>query len=132
MTEHILHKGLTYAILNQDTPEKPGVHFLTPPELTMQLGVMRHGAGYEVPLHRHVEQKRTFHATREVLFVRRGQIFVEVWDDEAEECIALRNLFTGDVIMFLRGSHRISWVRDTELVEVKSGPYLGEDDKEWI
>ena len=41
-----------------------------------------------------------------------------------------RILKSGDVILLVSGGHDFEMLEDTEMIEVKQGPYAGEDDKE--
>lgn len=35
----------------------------------------------------------------------------------------------GDLIMLIRGGHGFSVIEDLEMIEIKQGPYLGDNDK---
>jgi hypothetical protein len=38
-------------------------------------------------------------------------------------------LQTGDVILLIQGGHGFEMLEETEIIEVKQGPYAGEQDK---
>ena len=38
-------------------------------------------------------------------------------------------LSTGDIILLASGGHGFEMIEDAELIEIKQGPYLGENDK---
>ena len=50
--------------------------------------------------------------------------------DENKEYLESRTLKTGDVILLVSGGHDFTMLEDTEMIEVKQGPYAGENDKE--
>jgi len=50
--------------------------------------------------------------------------------DEKKQYLNNRILETGDVILLVSGGHEFFMLEDTEMIEVKQGPYAGEDDKE--
>ena len=38
--------------------------------------------------------------------------------------------YLGDIILLVSGGHDFLMLEDTEMIEVKQGPYAGDDDKE--
>ncbi len=106
----------------------PGVQFFTPHSFSQQLGHMRRPAGDRVAPHRHREIARRVERTQEVLLVRSGLIRVVLYD-EAGAHHGDRELGPGDVILLAAGGHGVEVLEAAEIVEVKQGPYAGEDDK---
>jgi mannose-6-phosphate isomerase-like protein (cupin superfamily) len=64
--------------------------------------------------------------TQEVLYVRSGRVRVDFYGDD-ERLRESREIRTGDVILLSAGGHGFEMLEDSELIEVKQGPYL--DDK---
>jgi len=131
LNREITDGGITYAIVITAEPIEYGINFVTLPDMNLQLGVMRYPAGKEIAKHRHLEHERSFKATQEVLFVQRGLIDIGIYNEDGRY-LASVFLQTGDVLKLVRGSHSLIWERDSQVVEVKSGPYMGEQDKEWL
>jgi len=50
--------------------------------------------------------------------------------DRNKKFVCDRILERGDVILLVSGGHGFEFLEDTELIEVKEGPYMGVDDKE--
>ncbi|WP_052507303.1 hypothetical protein [Desulfonatronovibrio magnus] len=50
--------------------------------------------------------------------------------NEQKECLTTRTLETGDVILLVSGGHDFEMLEETEMIEVKQGPYAGVEDKE--
>jgi mannose-6-phosphate isomerase-like protein (cupin superfamily) len=50
--------------------------------------------------------------------------------DEDDAYFTSRELKTGDVILLASGGHGFEFLEETELIEVKQGPYAGDKDKE--
>ena len=48
---------------------------------------------------------------------------------ERKVYLATRTLKTGDVILLVSGGHDFEMLEDTDMVEVKQGPYSGVEDK---
>jgi quercetin dioxygenase-like cupin family protein len=125
--EHIAAGGVTLALVLRAGPKTGGTQFVTPPEASLQVGVLAHTEGTTIPRHAHREVERNITGTQEVLIVRSGSCEVDVFD--GEELIATPRLTPGDVIVLLAGGHGLRMLEDTVLVEVKQGPYLGVEDK---
>lgn len=110
-------------------PGRP-VHFLTADHRDpQQLAVIAYPAGHVVPAHVHREHERTVRQTAEVLVVREGSVFVDVFNSDGRASGSV-TLTAGDVILLRRGGHRVTFLSDAVLVEVKNGPYAGSREKD--
>lgn len=105
-----------------------GIHFFTGPESSQQLGYMKRPAGYEVVPHWHKSISREVNRTQEVLLIRSGRCQLDLYGSR-DFVIASVELFTGDVVLLAEGGHGLKMVEETEIVEVKQGPYSPNDDK---
>jgi hypothetical protein len=128
MIEQILHGEQLLAIIVPRDFESPGITFVTPPDLTQQLAVMRRPTGWVVGAHAHRLVAREVRVTQEVLILKRGRVRVDFYDDE-QRYLESRNLAAGDVIMLVSGGHGLEVLEEAELIEVKQGPFTGDDDK---
>ena len=83
---------------------------------------------YIIPPHTHnlIERKVTF--TQEVLIIRSGKVRADFYDDD-QNYIKSSLLFPGDVILLASGGHGFQMIEESEIIEVKQGPYCGELDK---
>jgi hypothetical protein len=104
------------------------IQFLTSPESPQQIGIMSRLAGQEVMTHFHNTSARTILSTQESIFVRKGKCEVDFFEDNGK-FISSATLFSGDFVYLSRGGHGFRFNEDTELIEVKQGPYLGKNDK---
>jgi mannose-6-phosphate isomerase-like protein (cupin superfamily) len=107
---------------------QPGVHFFTPNDFSQQLGVMCHPAGKVIDAHVHKPVRRTVAYTQETLFIRRGRLRVDFFSDD-QAYLESRELTDGDVILLIRGGHGFEVLEAVEMIEVKQGPYAGDEDK---
>jgi mannose-6-phosphate isomerase-like protein (cupin superfamily) len=107
---------------------KPGIHFFTPDDLSQQLAYMRHPAGKVIDPHVHNPVNRSVQYTQEVLFIRRGRLRVDFYDND-QTYIESRILQAGDVILLATGGHGFEVLEEIEMIEVKQGPYAGDQDK---
>jgi mannose-6-phosphate isomerase-like protein (cupin superfamily) len=106
----------------------PGVHFFTPDDFSQQLAYMHHPAGKVIQPHVHNPVPREVQYTQEVLFLKRGRLRVDFYDD-GRNYIESHVLEAGDVIMLASGGHGFEALEEIEMIEVKQGPYAGEQDK---
>ena len=78
--------------------------------------------------HIHNPVSREVRFTQEVLFIKKGRVRVDFYDTE-EVYLESRVLEKGDVILLIQGGHGFEVLEDLEMIEVKQGPYVGEQDK---
>lgn len=116
------------AIIIRRDYSKDGIEFFTPDEFSQQLAYMNRPAGYKISPHVHNKVQREVFYTQEVLFVKKGKVKIDFFDDD-RNCIDTRILETGDVILLASGGHGFEMLEPTEMIEVKQGPFAGEKDK---
>lgn len=122
--------GLLAIVVRRDGgPAPPGAEFFTDTDSPLQLGTLRRPRGFKVPPHRHVAVERTVWRTQEVLFLCSGRMRVTVFNAHGHP-VSEATLCPGDAVMFAAGGHAVEFLEDSEVIEVKGGPYLGREDKE--
>jgi mannose-6-phosphate isomerase-like protein (cupin superfamily) len=120
--------GEELALILRRSFQRDGIHFLTANDYSQQLGYMNRPAGYAIPPHVHNPVQREVRYTKEVLFIRSGRVRVDFYS-EAQVYVESTILETGDVILLAYGGHGFVMLEPTEMIEVKQGPYVGEQDK---
>jgi hypothetical protein len=128
MVEKIIHKNLLLGILLRGSFVKNGIEFFTDDQSSQQLGYMKREMNYEIIPHRHNLVSRDVRNTQEVLFIKSGSIRVDFYDDQ-ENYIFSKVLFPLDTILLCEGGHGFHFLEESEIIEVKQGPYLEERDK---
>lgn len=128
MIERIIHGDALLAIIVRAAFNEPGISFFTPNDLSQQLAFMRHPVGKKIQPHVHNPVPREVHYTQEVLFVRRGVLRVDFYDC-AQNYLESRVLRAGDTILLATGGHGFEVEEEVEMIEVKQGPYAGDEDK---
>lgn len=129
MIEHVVHQDVTYAVVIRGThAPRDCIEFCTPPDYSQQLAYMHRLKGEAIRAHRHNEVHRSVKRTCETLFIRKGRVRTDLFD-ESDDFICSVELVTGDVILLVCGGHGFTMLEDSEIVEVKQGPYAGEQDK---
>ena len=126
--EEIKKKNRILAIIIRNNYVCEGVDFITPSEYSQQVAYMHHLTGKVIDAHIHNLVHRNVVLTQEVLFVKKGILRVDFYD-EYEDYLESRNLYAGDIILLVSGGHGFRVLEEVEMIEVKQGPYAGEQDK---
>lgn len=128
MVEKIIFKDKIIAILVRSEFSEDGIRFFTPDDYSQQLAFMKHLKGKIIQPHVHNPILREVSYTNEVLFIRKGKLRVDFFDD-LQNYLESRVLLPGDVILLSTGGHGFTVLEDLEMFEVKQGPYAGDNDK---
>tara|TARA_A100001391_G_scaffold201810_1_gene189748 strand:- start:780 stop:1211 length:432 start_codon:yes stop_codon:yes gene_type:complete len=128
MIETIKHLDQTIGIIIRSNFHKEGIEFFTPDMFSQQLGYMNRPAGYTIEPHVHNPVERAVVWTQEVLFIKSGKVRVDFFTD-GRHYLESRVISTGDVILLAAGGHGFEMLEPTEMIEVKQGPYCGDQDK---
>ena len=105
-----------------------GVKFFTPDSYSQQLAYMHHPTGKQICPHLHNPVKRNITFTQEVLFIKKGRLRVDFYNLK-QEYLESHVLVGGDVILLITGGHGFEVLEEIEMIEVKQGPFVGEQDK---
>ena len=126
--ELIKKKDKLLAMIIKNNYNCEGVDFITPNEYSQQVAYMHHLAGKVIDAHVHNLVHRNVVQTQEVLFIKKGKLRVDFYDDY-EDYLESVILEKGDIILLVSGGHGFIVLEEVEMVEVKQGPYSGEMDK---
>lgn len=128
MVEEVKKKEKLLALIIRSNYQCEGVDFLTPNEYSQQIAYMHHPTGKVIDAHIHNLVYRNVVFTQEVLIIKKGILRVDFYD-EYEDYLESRDLYAGDIILLVSGGHGFKVIEEVEMVEVKQGPYSGEQDK---
>ena len=128
MIERVDHNDQIIAIVIRADYSAGGIQFFTPNRFSQQLGYMSRPKGYKIAPHIHNKVKREVVYTQEVLIVRDGKVKVNLYS-QGKDFLESKVLEKGDVILLASGGHSLEMLEDTEIFEVKQGPYAGDNDK---
>lgn len=126
--ERIMHGARELALIVRRNFHREGIEFFTPGTYSQQIGYMNRPAGHVIPPHVHNPVVREVEYTKEVLVVRSGRVRVDFYS-ETQDYLRSSVLEAGDVILLAFGGHGFEMLEPTEMIEVKQGPYCGEQDK---
>lgn len=126
--EEVKKKNKLLAMIIRNDYECEGVDFITPNEYSQQVAYMHHPTGRVIDAHVHNLIHRNVVMTQEVLFIKKGVLRVDFYD-EYEDYLESKKLYAGDVILLISGGHGFQVIEEVEMIEVKQGPYSGDQDK---
>ena len=126
--EEIKKKNKLLAMIIRSNYSSEGVNFFTPNEYSQQVAYMHHPTGKAIDAHIHNMVHRNVVLTQEVLFIKKGVLRVDFYD-EYEDYLESKDLHAGDIILLVSGGHGFQVLEEVEMIEVKQGPYAGDDDK---
>ncbi|GAA3950155.1 hypothetical protein GCM10022246_00890 [Pedobacter ginsengiterrae] len=128
MIERIEHNSVLLAIIIRANYKEEGIAFFTPGDFSQQLGYMNRSKGYVIEPHVHKIVERKVTLTQEVLYIKTGKVLINFYDND-QQYLENRILEKGDVILLASGGHGFEMLDDTEMIEIKQGPYIGDEDK---
>lgn len=126
--EEVRKKNKLLAMIVRNDYSCDGVNFITSNEYSQQVAYMHHSTGKIIDAHIHNMVHRTVVLTQEVLFIKKGVLRVDFYD-EYEDYLESRDLYVGDFILLISGGHGFRVLEEVEMIEVKQGPYAGNNDK---
>ena len=128
MIEEVKFDGGILSIIIRHNFKKDGIEFFTPDDFSQQLAYMKRPQNYVIAPHVHNAVTRKVLFTQEVLLVKSGRIRVDFYDDN-KNYLKSTILESGDVILLAFGGHGFEMLEESEIIEVKQGPYCHDMDK---
>lgn len=128
MVEYIKNGTEILAIIIKSNYSENGINFFTPDDFSQQIAFMKHPKNKIILPHVHNPVKREVHFTKEVLFIKKGELRVDFYS-ENQQYLFSKVLEKGDFILLSEGGHGFKVIKDLEMIEIKQGPYAGEKDK---
>ena len=128
MIEQVINNDIVLSFINRSNYHSNGIEFFTPSDFSQQLAYMNRQEGYVIPPHVHNIVQRKVRVTQEVLYIKSGKVRVDFYDDD-KNYLESKVLNTGDVILLAYGGHGFQMIEKSEIIEIKQGPYDGDNDK---
>lgn len=132
-TQKITDNGQVLAIIIKDAEWEKGLHFISAAEDFQQVGTWGYDQGHKLAPHIHLNAPRTVTRTQEVIFIKNGRLKADIYNED-KKFVTSVELNKGDTAILLSGGHGYEILEnDTQVLEIKNGPYLGaEKDRERI
>jgi hypothetical protein len=128
MIEQVINNDIVLSFIIRSNYHSTGIEFFTPNDFSQQLAYMNRQEGYVIPPHVHNIVQRKVRVTQEVLYIKSGKVRVDFYDDD-KNYLESKVLNTGDVILLAYGGHGFQMIEKSEIIEIKQGPYDGDNDK---
>ena len=113
----IKKKDRLIAIIIKNNYKCEGVDFITPNEYSQQLAYMHHPAGKTIDAHVHNLVHRNVVLTQEVLFIKKGKLRVDFYDDY-QDYLESQILEAGDVFLLTFCGHCFKVVGGVGMIAV--------------
>lgn len=127
--ERVVINGKLRALIVRSTVSYSGHQFISDLNEPLQIGFVQYEEGQKVERHYHPDIKRVIHENQEVLYVQQGGGVITIYDD-AGNVAGERQFAAGDLVAFIHGGHKLEFFKETRVIQVKQGPYVGpERDK---
>lgn len=119
--EKIIYKNTLIAIWVKKL--KNGPVPLTDPRQPLQVLTHKRRAGKYTKAHAHAPKKRITQRLQECLVVLKGKIKVDLYDSKNKFFKSIY-VSSGEAVIFMGGGHAVHILENTELIEVKNGPFM--------
>ena len=107
--------------------ESKGIEFITTNDDYQQIATMSHAKGHVILPHFHNKAPRQIDYTTETLIIKKGVLTTNLYENK--KLIHSFQFRSGDVIALVSGGHGFIVDEDVSMIEIKQGPYVGEQDK---
>ena len=93
---------------------------------------MNHKKNHKIKSHIHYKKPRTISYCTEVLLIEKGKVKVKFYDFNSKDIKKDKILDSGDIIVLFKGGHGFTILKKTQIIEIKQGPYIKNNDKKII
>jgi hypothetical protein len=122
--EHYSCEGQLICIIYRDADWVPGLNFITPNDLAVQVGSWWYQKGKALDPHSHKTYERCNSLTMEMVYVKKGAMLLNLFNN-ADKLIEKIKLLEGDTAVLCAGGHGYEILEDnTQVIEAKNGPFL--------
>ena len=130
----IRNKKTLYALIIKKKRKfiKKGVDFLTKDQDLLQLGFINHKKNHHIKSHIHLKKPRVINYCTEVLLIEKGKVKIKFFDNKNSDIKKDKILNKGDIIILFQGGHGFKFLKKTQIIEIKQGPYVEGKDKKII
>ena len=118
----IYKKKLLAIILNENNFFQPGVNFITPSSLSLQLGFIKHKTKTFIKPHTHNNYLRKIKKTTEILFIKKGKLRVDFYH-KGKKYLFSKIVNKDNILILIDGSHGFKMIKNCMIIEVKQGPF---------
>lgn len=100
----------------------PGSQAMTSGSQPLQVMALKHKKGEVVKPHLHAKRLRQIFKTQTCFVVMKGKIKIDIYNNK-KKFIKSLPLSAGDFFISLAGGHAITYITNSEVIEIKNGPF---------
>lgn len=102
---------------------KSGITPLSDSNQPLQVLIHKRERGSYTNAHLHKPKQRTTHTLQECLVVLKGKIKIDFY---TQDNLLFKSIYasSGEVVIFISGGHAVHILENSEIVEVKNGPFI--------
>ena len=133
MIEYIKDGNELFAVILINIYDKEGLNFITKGDSYFELAIhnVSKGTRYKAHITNPFLDIKKLNANK-IYYVVDGKVGVDLYNLK-EEKINYITLNKGDLILFLNGGHGLDILEKSKVIEVKQGPYRGQEkDKKFL
>ncbi|MDC0417429.1 WbuC family cupin fold metalloprotein [Candidatus Pelagibacter sp.] len=105
-----------------------GINFFTSKFDNFQVGLMVHPKNHIIKPHFHLNKKKTIKHMSELLILFSGKLKVFFYNKNKSRARSV-TLNKKDMVLLMSGGHGFKVIENVEMLEVKQGPFFGDNDK---
>ena len=125
----IIYNKEVLAIYVRSDDWQKGLNFISHDEDSIQVGLWYYESGKKLGPHKHIRNERQINITQEMIFVKKGRVRSSIYS-ENNDLVETVDLNAGDLMILFSGGHGYRILEnDTQVLEVKNGPYTGLEDR---
>ena len=128
MIEKIEIENKLYALIVRNGQSTNGIQFLTENDQSLQLAHIDYKKDFEIKAHFHQKWDRKIEQTAEVLFIKKGKLRVDFYNEKSDYFFS-KIVSEKDTLITFCGGHGFKVLEEVQMVEVKQGPFLKDDRK---
>ena len=129
MIKKIYHKKKLLAIIiNEKKFFQPGVNFITPNFLPLQLGFINHNSNTFINPHTHNYYLRKIKKTTEILLIKKGILRVDFYNKNNNYLFS-KIINKNHILILIDGTHGFKIIKNCLIIEIKQGPFSPSLDK---
>jgi len=129
MIKKIFYKKKILAlIITPSKFKKRGVHFTSPNNFTKQVGIINYPKNHLIKPHTHKKYLRKIYRTSEVLFIKKGELRVDFYNNKKKYLFS-KIVRKNEMIILHEGSHGFKILKNCSIIEIKQGPFVKTLDK---
>jgi cupin fold WbuC family metalloprotein len=129
--EKILFKKQLYALIvrSKEQFKKKGINFVTNEKDFLQVGFLKHNKNHHIKAHSHKKRNLKITFMSECLLIKKGELNVIFYDNKGKDIKKNKILKKNDIILLIKGGHGFKVNKNSEIIEIKQGPYIKVNDK---